>query len=133
MVLLLLAAAAASPGADGAIGRWRTETKNAIIEIAPCAASICGRLVSSDGIKANPDLRDTANKDPALRTRKLAGLQILSGFTRGKDGWTDGQLYKADDGGTYKGTLTPVDADHLRVRGCIVWPLCKSQTWTRVR
>ncbi len=41
--------------------------------------------------------------------------------------------YNGDDGGTYKATITPIDADHLKVRGCIVWPLCKTQTWMRVR
>ena len=48
-------------------------------------------------------------------------------------GMTGGAIYNGDDGGTYKATITPIDADHLKVRGCIVWPLCKSQTWTRVR
>ena len=58
---------------------------------------------------------------------------MLSGFTREGAAWADGSGYNPDDGGTYKGRLTPVDIDHLAVRGCIVWPLCKTQTWTRVR
>lgn len=132
MIALLLAAAVAAPSADAAIGRWKTESKNAIVEIAPCATSICGRIVTSDGIKANPDLRDTENKDPALRMRKLAGMQILGGFVRGDGAWTGGTIYKADDGGTYKATVTPLDADHLQVKGCWFF-VCKSQTWTRLR
>lgn len=60
-------------------------------------------------------------------------MQILGGFARGDGVWTGGTIYKADDGGTYKATVTPLDADHLQVKGCIVWPLCKSQTWTRLR
>ena len=132
-MILLMAAAMAAGGADSAIGRWKTETKNGIVEVAHCGTSICGRLVTSDGIKANPDLRDTQNKDASLRTRKLAGVQILGGFTRTEKEWTGGTIYNGDDGGTYKATVTPTDADHLRVKGCIVWPLCKSQTWTRIR
>lgn len=128
----LLMALAAGAGADGAIGRWKTETRNGIVEVAPCGASICGRLVGSDGLKANPNLLDSENSDPKLRTRKLLGVQLLGGFTRTADAWTGGWVYKADDGKTYKGTVTPIDADHLQVKGCIVWPLCKSQTWTRV-
>ena len=58
---------------------------------------------------------------------------MLGGFARDGDGWSGGTLYNPDDGGTYKGRLMPTDAGHLAVRGCIVWPLCKTQTWTRVR
>lgn len=133
MVLAFLAAAAAIASPDAALGRWHTETKNGIVEIDRCGASICGRLVGSDGLRANPDLRDIHNKDAASRGRRLMGLQILAGFTRSDGGWTGGTIYNGDDGGTYKATVTPVDADHLRVRGCIIWPLCKSQTWTRIR
>ena len=128
---LLAAAAAASP--DAAIGRWRTETRGGIVEIAHCGGSICGKLVSSDGLRANPNLLDGHNKDPALRGRRLMGLQVLGGFARGENVWTGGTIYNGDDGGTYKATVTPIDADHLRVKGCIIWPLCKSQTWTRIR
>lgn len=131
-MILLMALAAAATSPDSAIGRWKTETKNGVVEVARCGGSICGTLISSDGIRANPDLRDINNKDNALRGRKLAGLQILSGFARGSDGWTGGAIYNGDDGGTYKATVTPIDADHLKVKGCIIWPLCKSQTWTRL-
>lgn len=132
-MILLMAAAAAALSPDAAIGRWKTETKNGIVEIERCGASVCGKLTSSDGIRANPDLRDTKNKDSSLQSRKLAGIQLVGGFTRSADAWTGGTIYNPDDGGTYKATITPADADHLKVKGCIVWPLCKTQTWTRVR
>ena len=134
--LVLMGAAAAAGGAaqDGALGRWRTETRNGIVEVDRCGSSICGKLVGSDGLRANSNLTDLHNKDAALRGRRLMGLQIIGGsFTPAGNQWAGGTIYNADDGGTYKATLTPVDADHLRVKGCIVWPLCKSQTWVRVR
>ncbi|WP_205412176.1 DUF2147 domain-containing protein [Sphingomonas crusticola] len=130
-MLAALASAAVSP--DAALGRWRTETRNGIVQVERCGASICGTLVGSDGLRTNPNLLDANNKNAALRGRKLMGLQILSGFTRGDGQWTGGTIYNGDDGGTYKATVTPVDADHLKVRGCIMWPLCKTQTWTRIR
>lgn len=133
IVTLMAAVAAAALSPDSAVGHWRTQTKNGIVEIAPCGTSICGKLIGSDGLKANPGLLDSHNKDAALRGRRLMGLQILGGFTRGDGEWTGGTIYNADDGGTYKATVTPIDADHLKVKGCIIWPLCKSQTWTRVR
>lgn len=130
MLALLLAAAVAAP-ADQPIGRWRTETRNAIVEIDRCGQALCGRLITSDGIRANPELTDSKNKDAALRGRKLAGIEMLNGFTRDGDRWTGGKVYNPNDGGTYSGTLIPVDADHLRLKGCIIWPLCKTETWTR--
>ena len=130
---LTAAAPAAAASSDSALGKWRTPTKNGIVEITRCGASICGRLVTSDGLRANPDLRDANNKEPELRTRPLKGLMILRGFEADGSRWTGGSIYNADDGGTYKATVTPSDKDHLKVRGCIVWPLCKTQVWTRVQ
>ena len=133
MIGLSMLAAAAAVSPDSAVGRWRTETRNGVVEVERCGGSICGKLVSSDGLRTNPDMRDINNKDANLRSRKLMNLQILGGFTRGDGEWTGGTIYNGEDGGTYKATVTPVDADHLKVKGCIIWPLCKSQTWTRIR
>jgi uncharacterized protein (DUF2147 family) len=103
-----------------------------VVAIEPCDGSICGRLIDADNIRKNPDLRDINNKDEAKRGRRLKGLRIMGGFTREADKWTGGTVYNPEDGGTYRGTITPVDADTLRLKGCIVWPLCKAQTWTRI-
>ena len=133
MIGLSMLAAAAAMSPDAAVGRWRTETRNGVVEVERCGASICGKLLSSDGLRTNPDMRDINNKDADLRSRKLLNLQVLGGFTRGDGEWTGGTIYNGEDGGTYKATVTPIDADHLKVKGCIIWPLCKSQTWTRIR
>ena len=130
MLALLLAAAAASGGVDAVIGRWKTETRNGIVEIATCGASICGRLVTSDGLRAEPNMLDVKNKDTKLRTRRLAGVPLLGGFTRDGAGWSGGWIYKADDGNTYKSSVTPIDANHLQVKGCWLF-ICQGQTWTR--
>jgi uncharacterized protein (DUF2147 family) len=129
----LLATPALAAGADSALGTWRTPSKNGVVEIARCGASICGRLVSSDHIKTNPDLRDVNNKDTTKRDRKLKGLQIVGGFTLDGNAWSGGSIYNPEDGGTYKATITPTGADSLKLKGCIVWPLCKTQNWTRIK
>lgn len=123
-------ALAAQP--ESVVGKWLTPTRHGIIEITPCGESICGRLIESDGIRANPDLRDVNNKDASKRSRKVKDLLMLGGFTREKAKWSGGWIYNAEDGGTYKATITPAGADTLKLKGCIVWPLCKTQTWTRV-
>ncbi|MDP9055729.1 MAG: DUF2147 domain-containing protein [Pseudomonadota bacterium] len=137
MLAMMLAAAAlsaATPAArvDGVLGRWITQTRHGIVEITPCGGSICGRLIDSDTIRGDPRSRDDNNKAPAQRHRPLKGLMMLQGFRPDAAKWDGGSVYNPDDGGTYHGTITVVDANTLKVRGCIVWPLCKSQVWKRV-
>jgi uncharacterized protein (DUF2147 family) len=112
-------------------GRWLTPVHHGVIEITSCGDTICGRVVSSDSIKADPSLKDLHNKDAALRTRPVKGMTMLAGFTGGPKEWKGGTAYNPDDGNTYKGSLTLADANTLKVTGCVVFPLCKTQTWTR--
>lgn len=119
--------------ADSVIGTWRTPAKNGSVEISRCGGSICGRLLSSEHLRTNPELKDINNKDTTKRDRKLKNLQILGGFKLDKDIWTGGTIYNPEDGGTYKATIAPTGPDSLKLKGCIVWPLCKTQTWTRIK
>jgi len=135
MLPLLLATLLAAPqAADTVVGTWKTETRNGVVEIQRCGPSICGRIVTSDALRGNPALKDANNSNAALRNRPLRGLQILSGFKASSGGvWSDGSIYNADDGKTYGAKVTPVGANQLKVRGCVFVPLCKTQTWTRIR
>ena len=49
----------------------------------------------------------------------------------GSDQW-EGQVYNAKDGQTYSSTITPTDANHLEIQGCVMGFLCGGETWTRV-
>jgi uncharacterized protein (DUF2147 family) len=129
----LTTAADASARPEDALGQWATPSKHGVVEIAACGTAICGHLRESDAIRANPDARDTHNSDAALRSRKLQGVTMLAGFVRADNGWTGGTIYNPEDGHTYHATMTITGPTTLVVRGCIVWPLCKSQTWQRLR
>ena len=136
MSLLMFAAllAGAPAAADTVLGRWKTETHNAIVEISRCGASICGKIVTSDALRANPAMKDVKNATPALRNRPVQGMLMLTGFKHDGAGvWASGQVYNAEDGKTYSGKITPVGTSQLKLRGCVFFPLCKTQTWTRVR
>jgi uncharacterized protein (DUF2147 family) len=130
--VMLAALLAAAPSADIVVGKWKTETKNAVVQIDRCGGSICGRLLTSDDIAANPAMLDSKNPNPAAAKKPLKGSTMLSGFSREGDTWVNGQVYKADEGKTYSGKITPIDANHIKLRGCVFVPLCKTQTWTRV-
>ena len=121
------AAAAASPAA----GLWSWPTNHGEVQLYDCGASLCGRVMNGDDIRANPDVQDTKNKDAALRSRRVKGLVIMTGFHGGPREWTGGQVYDPQSGNTYHGTVTLVDTDTLHLKGCIFGPLCRTETWTR--
>jgi len=132
-VMLMTLATAVGVSPDAVVGQWMTETRHAIVEIARCGPSICGRIVTSDGLAANPAMTDANNKDPKLRGRKLKGLQILGGFHFDGGAWTGGTIYNGEDGKTYDARIRLADANSLSLRGCVFVPLCKTQRWNRVR
>jgi uncharacterized protein (DUF2147 family) len=133
VIPVLFAALLAAPSADSVVGQWKTETRNGIVDVTRCGPSLCGTLLTSDGIRANPALKDINNKDEKLRGRQLKGVTMLQGFTQSEGIWDGGTIYNAEDGRIYKARITPVDANTLKLRGCVFVPLCKTQTWTRVR
>ena len=130
---LLALGAAPAFAASPAEGLWLTPTHAGQVQISECGQALCGKLVTSERIKADPGLKDEKNKDEAQRGRLLKDLPLLQGFTGGPAEWKGGSVYNPDDGGTYKGTIKMVSPDQLKLTGCIVFPLCKTQTWTRVK
>ena len=129
----MLAAASVAHAASPAEGRWMTPTRHGEVVISECGEALCGRLVDGDGIRANPSQPDALNKDASLRNRLLKNLVMLEGFTGGPSEWKGGTVYNPEDGGTYKGTIKLVDPNTLKLTGCIVFPLCKTQTWVRAK
>jgi uncharacterized protein (DUF2147 family) len=124
---------AGSAFAADVTGLWATPGNGGQVEIAHCGNSLCGKLVTSDHIKADPARKDAKNKDEAQRGRPLKNLQMLYDFTGGPTKWTGGKVYNPEDGGTYSGTIELLSANELKLKGCIVAPLCKTQKWTRIR
>ena len=129
-----LAAGLASPALAGdPTGLWQTPTNGGQVRISRCGQALCGVLVTSDHIRRDPNARDEHNRNAEQRGRTLRNLPMLTGFTGGPTEWRNGSVYNPADGRTYRGTITLQDDNTLRLRGCIVAPLCKTQTWTRVQ
>ena len=124
----------ASPALAGDVtGLWATPTNGGQVEISRCGANLCGKLVTSQHIKDDPSLKDIRNKDTGQRGRTLKNLQMLSDFSGGPAKWTGGKVYNPDDGGTYSGSIDLVSDNQLKLKGCVVAPLCKTQVWNRLR
>jgi uncharacterized protein (DUF2147 family) len=118
-------ASAATPIA----GRWVTEDKSALVDIAPCGNRLCGTIIRFlTPPKGGPDPRDVNNADPAKRSRRILGLAILTGFAPAGDEWK-GQIYDPRSGKTYRSVLVRT-GNSLAVKGCLNI-FCKTQTWTR--
>ena len=135
LAALAFTAVAGSASAQTAdpTGLWQTATNGGQVRIARCGPALCGTLVTSQSIRATPGALDENNSNRSLRTRTLRNLPMLTGFTGGPTEWRGGSVYNPADGRTYRGTITLTNANTLNLRGCVVAPLCRTQTWTRVR
>jgi uncharacterized protein (DUF2147 family) len=136
--LAVLALAATMPSARAAdpIGTWLTEAGTSRIRIADCGGALCGNIVwmkePIDPETQKPRV-DKMNPDAARRGLPLMGAAIVIGMKpSGADKWA-GQVYNAEDGKTYSGSITMVSAGALKLEGCALAGLiCKAQTWRRV-
>jgi uncharacterized protein (DUF2147 family) len=129
--LALALATASGQGAADVIGLWKTPVDGGLVRIEACGEAICGHVVSGARLRADPAMKDVKNHDPTLRTRPIKGLLMLKLSPKGPGQWGDGWVYNPDDGATYKGSMKLTQDGHLRLQGCVVVPLCKTQTWTR--
>jgi len=129
---LITSARAAEP-----FGTWYTASGESQIRITNCGGALCGSLVwlkEPNDPETGAPKTDKHNPDPGRQGRPLIGTQILLGLRPGGAGEWAGQLYNAEDGKTYSGSLTLTGANTADLKGCVLGGLiCKSQTWTRAK
>jgi uncharacterized protein (DUF2147 family) len=132
-VAALTAAFAAIPAqaAQPVTGRWATVDGKAIVHIAPCGKHLCGKIEKI--VKPTPGRpqTDIKNPDPALQSKPLVGLSLLTGFKDDGDLWK-GTIYDPESGKSYTSKVSRNANGTLKVQGCIAF-FCKTQTWTAVR
>ncbi len=129
LALVLSAGAAEAAPAEGL---WQTPDDHGVVQISPCGEDLCGAVVTSDRLKTDPLQTDQRNADPSLRHRHVKGLTIFQGLKGGPTEWSGGSLYNPDDGKTYRGSMKLVGPNTMKVTGCVFFPLCRSETWTRL-
>jgi uncharacterized protein (DUF2147 family) len=148
LIVLSATSAQAQTGAD-VYGKWQIESTNAHVDLYRCAdparGVVCGKVVWLRNAR-HPDqtpapsveeVSDVKNPDPALRSRRILGLEFLYGFkpADGEAGtYEGGKIYSAEDGDTYSARIKLENPDTLVLRGYVLMPMLgKSQTWTRVK
>lgn len=117
-------------------GIWLTEDGRARVRTERCgsdAARLCGFVVwgSTPLDETGKPRTDKHNPDPARRSRRLLGHQLLLGLKPSGEGRYEGQIYNGDNGKSYDVTVWSEKPSELSVKGCIL-VFCGTQTWTRV-
>src|SRR5262245_12759611 len=110
-------------------GDWRVADGVANIRVAQCNGSMWGAV----SWEKTPGGRDENNPDVSKKNRPTLGMAILIDMKKkaGADQW-EGQGDNAKDGQLYSSSITPVGADQLEIKGCVLGFLCGGETWTRV-
>ncbi len=103
-------------------GRWLTEDRGGVIEIAPCRDALCGRIIGMT----------YEGKMPVDRwNRPQCGLGLLYGLKPGEASW-NGQVLDPKSGKMYSAKVSLPDPDTLELRGYIGLALFgETVTWTR--
>ena len=130
--LLAAPTAKAQPGGEVS-GVWLTQAGDAKVRVSRCGGGICGVIIwLRDPINpatGKPHV-DDKNPNPSLARRPMIGLPLFSAMAASAPNRWSGQIYNADDGGSYASNVSVSGPDTLRVEGC-VGVLCGGETWTR--
>lgn len=106
-------------------GKWRNPRDTVHLELNACGPNICGVVIWAT----------EASKKEARRfsDRELVGQQLFRDFKLGDDGLARGKVFVPDLGLTFRGTAQHLNADSIKVKGCVIGNLiCKSQVWMRL-
>jgi len=132
----MFALAARGQQADQVLGQWLSEDKDGKIEVYKTGDKYFGKLIwaskmyEADG---RTPRKDEKNTDPALRSRNLRDLVLLSNFIYDDGVYTDGKIYDPKSGKTYSCKMT-MSGEKLNIRGYVgLSILGRTTVWTRVK
>ena len=113
------------------IGDWLVKDGYANIRIDNCGGKMWGIVAW----EKTPGGIDVENPDPAKKGRPILGMPILIGMAPNpkEPGKWSGEIYNSQNGKMYTSNISLADENTLDLEGCLVWPLCLTQKWTRVK
>ena len=122
--------------AQDVIGKWKLESGTAIVEVYRQGEVFNGKIVwlqKPTRIDGSPAV-DENNPDSKLRSRKLMGLNMLSGLKWNGKEYSGGIIYDHDNGKTYYCSMK-VEGNVLKVRGSLDKRgfLGRTMDWFRVK
>ncbi len=123
MMLVFVSAVAYS---QGIIGKWVTEGGESQVEIYQNGDQFYGKII---WLKAGDGQLDVHNPDKKLQSRKLIGVNILTGLKKKGDKYEGGKIYNPKNGKNYKCSIW-LEGGKLKVRGYVAM-FYETQTWTK--
>lgn len=133
-VTLAFTIPAFSQSADAVLGTWFNQEKDAKILIYKAGSQYQGKIIwlkeplEKDG---KTPKRDAHNSAPALRSRPILNMIILSKFAYDDGAWTGGEIYDPRSGKTYSSKMQ-LDGNRLNIRGYVGIPMFgRTTTWTK--
>lgn len=118
-------------------GTYLTQDGRARIRVEKCGSdeeAICGYVVwlkkPEEG--ATAQTTDRYNPDPSKTKRQLLGHQLMLGLALNSDERFEGKIYNNEDGKSYDVSIWLDRPNRLKVRGCLIAPLCSTQNWSKV-
>jgi uncharacterized protein (DUF2147 family) len=112
-------------------GRYLDSDGYVEITVAPCGNARCGTITRIIRHKPGENGRDRHNDDPALRSRPILGIRVLSNLVWSEGAWR-GTVYNPEDGNTYRTEVRPGASGALEVRGCVTL-FCRTRIWPSAR
>ncbi|HTD99173.1 MAG TPA: DUF2147 domain-containing protein [Mucilaginibacter sp.] len=109
------------PNCDQICGKWLSSEKNLMVEVYKAGDHFKARIVwfNDDPSKPMGEWCDTKNPDPALRTRKILGMNVLSDlkYVAHSNSWEDGMIYDAKNGKEWNASAYINKQGLLKVKG----------------
>ena len=134
IISLVLAMMSVAGYAQSVVGKWVTEGGESQVEIYQSGDKLNGKIVWLKKGEGQQDIhndgqQDVHNPDKKLQSRKLVGVNILTGLTKKGDKWEGGKIYNPKNGKTYKCSIW-LEGNNLKVRGYVAM-FYETQTWTK--
>lgn len=125
LVLCGAAQAHAAPSSNAIAGTWMNPHGTVAVHTGACGEKLCGWVVWASA-EAQADARDGG-------TARLVGTALLENYRPdGAGGWS-GTVFVPDRGQRFYSEIEPVDANAMKLKGCILHGLiCRSQVWRRI-
>ena len=108
--------------ADPAEGTWKTQVDDgayAHVKVSKCGANLCGTIAR------------TFNDGGEYKSANLGKKLVWDMSPAGGGAYKNGKVWQPSTGKTYKSKMA-LSGNTLKVSGC-VGPICKKQTWSRVK
>ena len=122
--------------AQDVVGKWKLEDGSAIVEVYRQGDVFNGKVVwlKNPTFSDGSPVVDGNNPDSKLRTRRIMGLNMLSGLKKVGNEYTGGSIYDPNNGKTYNCSMK-VEGDVLKVRGSLDKKglIGRTMDWFRVK